>query len=135
MSKKAKRQEAEPMSKKEKITFSVIFGVGAALILLIILLNINWGVSTDKQNILDEYSKLENTSHVFETIKFADLKEKFENGEEFHLYIGRPSDTRSQNFVPIANNLAKEVGVRVIYYLNISTFTSNSFREKVINLK
>lgn len=133
---KSNRKPSEPMTKKEKIFFSILGGIGFLLIIMIVLININWG--GEKATIRKEYDCLTSNDHVFVYTTLDKLTTMIKNGEEFYLYIGsnnpkifldetsRPSNIlKVEQFVYDLNSIAKDIGINTIYYLDYSTLHAN----------
>lgn len=111
---------------EKKFTY-ILFSVAALAILIVILVNIPWG--GDKSAIMKEFDSLESRDHVFETISYDKVIEKINSGETFQLFVGSSALKESNVFVFEANKLAKQYGLKTIYYLNYSKLTANQLDE------
>lgn len=83
------------------------------------------GCNTTKKQINKDYPQLIDQKHVFESIEVNEVKNMFDNHNDFYLVMGFSDCPWCQALIPILNEVAKENQVKIVYYLDIKEIRDN----------
>lgn len=83
------------------------------------------GCQNTKKQINKDYPQLVDKKHVFKEIDVNKLTEMFTDAENFYLVMGFSECPWCQSLMPVLNDVSKENGVELIYYLNIKQIRDN----------
>ena len=95
----------EEMTKGEKLFFKILFGIGALLIVLIIIFSI--GTGGDKNMIARKYNSITN-ENVFDMIDYDDLIEKIENKETFQVLVINNKQKGANDYIYYVNEIIRQ---------------------------
>ena len=95
----------EEMTKGEKLFFRILFGIGALLIVLIIIFSI--GTGGDKNMIARKYNSITN-ENVFDMIDYDDLIEKIENKETFQVLVINNKQKGANDYIYYVNEIIRQ---------------------------
>ena len=95
----------EEMTKGEKLFFRILFGIGALLIVLIIIFSI--GTGGDKHMIARKYNSITN-ENVFDMIDYDDLIEKIENKETFQVLVINNKQKGANDYIYYVNEIIRQ---------------------------
>lgn len=98
----------EEMTKGEKLFFKILFGIGALLIVLIIIFSI--GTGGDKNMIARKYNSITN-ENVFEMIDYEDLIDKIENKETFHVLVINNRQKGANDYIYYVNEIIMQTNL------------------------
>lgn len=99
----------EEMSKGEKLFFRILFGVGALLIVLIIIFSI--GTGGDKNILARKYNSITN-ENVFDMIDYDDLMEKINNKETFQVLVINSKQTDANYYIYCVNEIIMQTNAQ-----------------------
>ena len=95
----------EEMTKGEKLFFRILFGIGALLIVLIIIFSI--GTGGDKNMIARKYNSITN-ENVFDMIDYDDLIEKIESKETFQVLVINNKQKGANDYIYYVNEIIRQ---------------------------
>lgn len=126
---KKEAQVKDPLTKGEKIFYSIVSALGVIAVIIVLIVLIPKGGKKDK--LVQEYPYLEE-NHIVEQIDFEEFKNKLSNDEKFQLIIGNNTLEDATYYVVYSNELLKEYKVDKLYYINtldLSKSEKNYFKQ------
>lgn len=112
----------EPLTKGEKIFYSVISALGVIAIIIVLIVLIPKGGKKDK--LIQQFPYLEE-NHIVEEISFNDFKDKLSSEKKFQLIIGNNTLEDATYYVVYSNELLKEYDIEKLYYINTLDLSKN----------
>ena len=128
---KKEAEVKEPLTKGEKIFYSIIAILGVIAVIVVLIVFIPKGGKKDK--IIQQFPYLEE-NHIVEQINFEDFKNKLSSEENFQLIIGNNTLEDATYYIVYSNELLKEYEVEKLYYVNtldLSKSEKNYFKQEL----
>lgn len=126
---KKEAEVKEPLTKGEKIFYSIVTALGIIAVIVVLIIFIPKGGKKDK--LIQEFPYLEE-NHIVEEINFNEFKEKLSSEEKFQIILGNSTLEDATYYVVYSNELLKEYEVDKLYYINtldLSKTEMNYFKQ------